>query len=48
MFVDRMCINQSDERMKAEGILNIGAVLRVTKSLLVMFDESYADRLWYP
>ena len=27
MFVDRMCINQSDARMKAEGILNMGAVL---------------------
>ncbi|CAE7228223.1 unnamed protein product [Symbiodinium pilosum] len=46
MFVDRMCINQFDVRMKAEGILNIGAVLSSSKSFLVMFDESYAERLW--
>ena len=48
MFVDRMCINQFDVRMKAEGILNIGAVLSSSKSFLVMFDESYAERLWCP
>ncbi|CAK8987478.1 unnamed protein product [Durusdinium trenchii] len=46
VFVDRMCINQFDLRMKAEGILNIGAVLKASKSLLVVWDESYADRLW--
>ncbi|CAE7242784.1 unnamed protein product [Symbiodinium microadriaticum] len=46
IFVDRVCINQFDPRMKAEGIVNIGAVLRVSKSLLVLFDDSYADRLW--
>ena len=43
IFVDRVCINQFDPRMKAEGIVNIGAVLRVSKSLLVLFDDSYAD-----
>ena len=35
MFVDRICINQIDPRMKAEGIMNIGAVLNVSNSLLV-------------
>mmetsp|Transcript_67473 Transcript_67473/g.158301 ORF Transcript_67473/g.158301 Transcript_67473/m.158301 type:complete len:549 (-) Transcript_67473:171-1817(-) len=46
IFVDRVCINQFDPHMKTEGIINIGAVLRVSKSLLVLFDDSYADRLW--
>ena len=46
VFVDRMCINQFDRSMKAEGILNVGAVLKASKSLLVVWDESYADRLW--
>ncbi|CAK9014805.1 unnamed protein product [Durusdinium trenchii] len=46
VFVDRMCINQFDGRMKAEGIMNIGAMLKASKSLLVVWDESYADRLW--
>ncbi|CAE7767980.1 unnamed protein product, partial [Symbiodinium necroappetens] len=46
IFVDRVCINQFDPRMRAEGIVNIGAVLSVSKSLLVLFDDSYADRLW--
>ena len=43
IFVDRVCINQFDPHMKTEGIINIGAVLRVSKSLLVLFDDSYAD-----
>ena len=43
IFVDRVCIHQFDPRMKAEGIVNIGAVLSVSKSLLVLFDDSYAD-----
>ncbi|CAK8988825.1 unnamed protein product [Durusdinium trenchii] len=46
VFVDRMCINQFDGRMKAEGIMNIGAILKVSKSLLVVWDDSYVERLW--
>ncbi|CAK9063012.1 Uncharacterized protein SCF082_LOCUS32708 [Durusdinium trenchii] len=46
IFVDRVCINQADGRMKAEGILNIGAMLKRSSSLLVIWDESYVDRLW--
>ena len=46
VFVDRMCINQFDERMKTEGILNIGAVLKASKCLLVVWEASYVERLW--
>ena len=46
IFVDRLCINQFDPRMKSEGILNIGAILKRSHSLLVLFDETYAERLW--
>ncbi|CAE6971976.1 unnamed protein product [Symbiodinium sp. CCMP2592] len=45
VFLDRVCINQFDSRQKAEGILNLGAILKASESLLLVWDESY-DRLW--
>ncbi|CAK9043209.1 unnamed protein product [Durusdinium trenchii] len=46
VFVDRICIHQHETRLKTEGILNVGGILKNSKSMLVLFDSSYAQRLW--
>ena len=46
VFLDRACIHQGDPRLKTEGILNIAAFLKASKSLVVAFDETYLSRTW--
>eukprot|EP00439_Symbiodinium_sp_Y106_P057624 s2570_g8.t1 len=46
VFLDRACIHQGDPRLKAEGILNLGAILKKSRSLVVVWDPSYLSRLW--
>ncbi|CAE7223023.1 unnamed protein product [Symbiodinium sp. CCMP2592] len=46
VFLDRACIHQGDARLKAEGIFNLAAFLKASKSLVVVFDESYLSRAW--
>ncbi|CAE7030157.1 cpr6 [Symbiodinium natans] len=46
MFLDRICINQVDQILKAEGVLNIGAILKHSNSMLVLWDTTFASRLW--
>ncbi|CAJ1434052.1 unnamed protein product [Effrenium voratum] len=46
VFLDRLCINQTDPGAKAEGVLNIGACLKHSKALLVIWDVTYCQRLW--
>ncbi|CAE7219770.1 unnamed protein product, partial [Symbiodinium sp. CCMP2456] len=46
MFLDRVCINQVDQAMKAEGVLNMGAILKHSDSMLVLWDTTFASRLW--
>lgn len=44
VFLDNICIDQSSELSKAEGILNVGAFLRRSNSMLVLWDSSYVER----
>lgn len=46
VFLDRVCIHQKDLRRKTEGVMSIGAILKASHSILVIFDETYVDRLW--
>mmetsp|Transcript_35080 Transcript_35080/g.78672 ORF Transcript_35080/g.78672 Transcript_35080/m.78672 type:complete len:516 (-) Transcript_35080:102-1649(-) len=46
MFVDRVCIHQVDQSLKTEGVFNMGAFLKNSTSLLVLWDTTYATRLW--
>ncbi|CAK9080796.1 Uncharacterized protein SCF082_LOCUS38498 [Durusdinium trenchii] len=46
VFLDRLCINQRDEHEKAEGVLNIGACLKRSRKLLVIWESTYCQRLW--
>ena len=45
VFLDRLCINQKDEPEKAEGVLNIGACLKRSRKLLVIWEATYCQRL---
>ncbi|CAE7452457.1 unnamed protein product [Symbiodinium necroappetens] len=46
VFLDRLCIHQTDQRLKLEGVLNICAFLKNSDSMLVLWDPSYVERLW--
>ncbi|CAE7526094.1 unnamed protein product [Symbiodinium sp. CCMP2592] len=46
VFLNRACIHQGNARLKAEGILNLGALLKKSRTLLVVWDPSYLSRLW--
>ncbi|CAE7387258.1 unnamed protein product [Symbiodinium microadriaticum] len=46
VFVDVLCIHQTDWRLKLEGVLNICAFLKNSDSMLVLWDPSYVERLW--
>ncbi|CAE7945316.1 UGT80B1 [Symbiodinium sp. KB8] len=46
VFVDRICISQSDEQLKGEALISLGAFLKCSDSMLVLWDPSYVGRLW--
>ncbi|CAJ1406452.1 unnamed protein product [Effrenium voratum] len=46
IFLDRVCIDQRSSKAKAEGTLNIGAFLKNSEAMLVLWDSSYVERLW--
>ncbi|CAJ1353859.1 unnamed protein product, partial [Effrenium voratum] len=46
VFFDQICIHQRDDLLKSEGILNMGAILRKSSTLLVLLDPTYVGRLW--
>ncbi|CAE7413391.1 Rai14 [Symbiodinium sp. CCMP2592] len=46
VFLDRVCISQSDPGLQAEGLLSLGAILKSSDSMLVLWDPSWARRLW--
>jgi len=46
VFLDRACIHQGDQRLKAEGVLNIGAFIAQSERLVVIWDSTYATRAW--
>ena len=46
IFIDVLCINQQDEVEKAAGLLSMGAILKCSDALLVLWDATYTRRLW--
>lgn len=44
--MDMACIHQGDPDLKSEGVLNIGAFLKNSKKLLVLWDSTYSSRAW--
>jgi hypothetical protein len=45
-FLDKCCINQTDSNKKAAGVQQLGAFLRNSEYLLVLWQPEYFTRLW--
>jgi hypothetical protein len=45
-FLDKCCINQTDPIKKAAGVKQLGAFLRNSEYLLVLWQPEYFTRLW--
>ncbi|CAE7508979.1 ANK1, partial [Symbiodinium necroappetens] len=46
VFLDILCIDQEDTSLKAAGLVSMGAFLKCSDSMLVLWDPSYTHRLW--
>ncbi|CAE7443316.1 unnamed protein product [Symbiodinium natans] len=46
VFLDAICIHQDDEDMKGKALLSLGAFLKNSESMLVLWDTSWSHRLW--
>lgn len=46
VFVDRVCISQTDPTLQAEGTFSLGAIVKRADTMLVLWDPSWARRLW--
>ena len=45
IFLDSLCIDQIDMHAKAQGLFSMGAFLKCSKKLLVLWDPTYTRRL---
>jgi len=46
VFLDIACIHQTDEGRKGEAIMSMGAFLKQSSSMLVLWDPTWVTRLW--
>eukprot|EP00929_Paragymnodinium_shiwhaense_P032451 TRINITY_DN17979_c0_g2_i1.p1 TRINITY_DN17979_c0_g2~~TRINITY_DN17979_c0_g2_i1.p1 ORF type:complete len:602 (+),score=5.35 TRINITY_DN17979_c0_g2_i1:131-1807(+) len=46
VFLDKLCIHQTDEVKKAGGILGLAGFLRASKRLVLVWSPRYFSRLW--
>lgn len=44
IFLDRICIHQTDSHLKTEGVINMCAFLKNSESMLVLWDATYVER----
>ncbi|CAE7248561.1 unnamed protein product [Symbiodinium microadriaticum] len=46
VFVDVVCIDQADEEFKAMALVSLPAILQRSEGMLVVWDATWASRLW--
>lgn len=46
VFLDKVCTHQTDPDMKQRGIDGLGGFLNHSKQMLLLWDETYFQRLW--
>ena len=44
-WVDRLCVDQTDETTKSEGIAGLRTIVANSSQMLVLWDKSYCKRL---
>ena len=46
VFLDRICINQKDARLKTEAIVSLAGLLKHSDRMLILWDPTWTERLW--
>ncbi|CAJ1395487.1 unnamed protein product [Effrenium voratum] len=46
VWMDLMCIHQTDGQLKQRGLLSLGANIKNAKGMLILWDETWVERLW--
>ena len=46
IFLDRICINQQDNDLKAQAIFSLAGLLKRSDVVLILWDLTWRERLW--
>lgn len=46
VFLDKVCIHQTDESLKMQGISYLGLTIFYSRTMVILDSESYFERLW--
>lgn len=46
IFLDRICISQTDRTLKAQAIKSLAGLLKESDSMLILWDPTWTERLW--
>ncbi len=46
VFLDKICVSQSSNNLKAQAILSLAGMLRRSDRMLILWDPTWTERLW--